>query len=127
MIFRQLTPQNDWTFGNGVSSYATNQKAIALNIQTSVLMWAGDCFFSLSGWVNWKALLNIGQQANLNSSLQNLLLQCYGVLQVVAASVIYNPTTRNITVSYTVNTVYSQQITQSVQLLSGNPNQQVTI
>ena len=125
MIFRQLTPQNDWSFGNGISSYAVNQQAIALNIETAVLMWAGDSYWSLNGWINWKGLLNVGRQAALNSALQALLLQCYGVMQVVSASVQFNPGTRAITASYVLNTVYSQQIVNSVQLLSGNPTQAV--
>lgn len=121
MIYRQLTPTNDWTFGNGVSSYATNQQAIALNIKTAIQMWAGDSFWSLTGWINWKGLFAIGGQNQLNTALQTLLLQCYGVMSVVSASVTFSTSTRQATVSYTVNTVYSQQISASIQLLSGNP------
>lgn len=119
MIFRQLTADGDWTFGAGKGNYASNQQAIALNIQTSVLMWKGDCFFSLPNWVNWKGLMNVGQQRNLDAALQALLLQCYGVTSIVAASVSVNPTTRRFFASYTVNTVYSQQVTSQVQILSG--------
>lgn len=121
MIFRQLTSNGDWTFGAGLSNYASAQQAIALNIQTSVLMWMGDCFFSLSGWINWKGLLNIGQQAKLDSALQNLLSQSYGVMAIVSASVVVNPTTRLFFATYTVDTVYSQQVTNQVQILSGQP------
>lgn len=119
MIFRQLTASNDWTFGAGLANYATNQQAIALNIQTSVLMWKGDCFFSLPDWVNWKGLLNVGQQRNLDTALQTLLLRCNGVVSIVNASVIVNRTTRAFFATYTVNTVYSQQVTNQVQILSG--------
>lgn len=86
-------------------------------------MWAGDCFWSLTGWINWKGLLNVGQQKNLNSALETLLLQCYGVMQIVSAQVVVNETTRLATAVYTVNTVYSQPIVDEVQLLSGNPSQ----
>lgn len=122
MTFRQLTLNGDWSFGNGVSSYAVNQDAIALNIKTAVRMWAGDSFWSLTGWVNWKGLFNIGGQNRLDAALQTILLQCYGVMQVVSASVKYDQKTRIAVASYVVNTVYSQQITDEVQLLSGNPS-----
>jgi len=126
MIFRQLTSQGDWTFGAGLACYAQNQQAIALNIQTSILMWSGDCFFSLSGWVNWKGLLNtISLQNNLNVALTTLLMNCYGVMAVNNASVTVNSTTRITICSYTVTTVYSTQLTNQVQLLSGQ--QQVVI
>lgn len=119
MIFRQLTADHDWTFGAGRGNYASNQQAIALNIATSVLMWKGDCFFSLPNWINWKGLLNVGQQKNLDTALQTLLLQCYGVTSIVKAAVIVNPTTRKFFASYTVNTVFSTQVTNQVQILSG--------
>ena len=119
MIFRQLTAGGDWVFGGGLSNYASAQQAIALNIQTSVLMWAGDCFFSLNGWVNWKGLLAVGTQKQLNSSLQSVIAQCYGVMSITSASVIVNPTTRLALAQYSVNTVYSQQVTNQIALLSG--------
>lgn len=119
MIFRQLTAGGDWTFGAGLANYASTQQAIALNIQTSILMWKGDCFFSLPDWINWKGLLNVGQQRNLDIALQTRLLQCYGVTGIVAATVIVNKTTRQFFASYTVTTVYSQQVTSQVQILSG--------
>lgn len=119
MIFRQLNSSGDWTYGAGLSNYATAQQAIALNIQTSILMWQGDCFFSLAGWINWKGLLNIGTQNDLDSALQNIISQCYGVMGIVSATVVTNPTTRQFFPTYTIDTVYSQQITSQVQILSG--------
>lgn len=121
MNFRQLTSDGDWTFGGGLSNYASGQQAIELNIQTSILMWAGDCFFSLAGWINWKGLLNVGQQNNLNAALQGVLSQCFGVQEIISSSVIVNPTTREFFATYTVVTVYSEQVTSQVQILSGQP------
>ncbi len=119
MIFRQLTSGNDWTFGAGLSNYATGVQAINLNVQTSVLMWQGDCFFSLPGWINWKGRMNVGQKKNLNTDLQTLLSKCYGVMGVVSASAEVNATTRNFSAQYVINTVYSQQVENQVQILSG--------
>lgn len=121
MIFRQLTAGGDWTFGGGLSNYASAQQAINLNIETSIKMWAGDFFTSLPGWVNWKGLFQVGQQSNLNTALKTLLSQCYGVQAVIAASIVVNPTTRIAAAQYTVLTVYSQQVTSQVQILSGQP------
>lgn len=119
MIFRQLTPNGDWTFGKGVANYAQNQDAIALNILTSVKSWVGDCFFSLQFGINWKQLMNTGQQSNLNAALQNLLLRTYGVVSIVSSSVNFNPNTRLFSASYTVNTVYSQTVVDQVNILTG--------
>lgn len=119
MNFRQLTSLGDWTFGAGLGNYASAQQAINLNIRTSVLMWAGDFFTSLPGWINWRGVLNVGQQSNLNTQLFNLLSSCYGVQAVISASIVVNPTTRMAVATYTVDTIYSQQITSQVQILSG--------
>lgn len=119
MIFRQLTADGDWTFGAGLGNYAPDQQSINLNIQTSLLMWEGDCFFALSGWINWKGLFSVGTQAQLNGAVQNLLAQCYGVMDVVSASVVVNPTTRLAFATFTVNTVYTQQVVNQVAILSG--------
>lgn len=121
MNFRQLTISGDWTYGGGLSNYSSGQQAIALNIKTSVLMWAGDFFASLNGWINWKSLMNVGKEASLNAALQGILSQAFGVQQVINAAVVVNPTTRQFFATYTVVTVYSQQVTSQVQILSGQP------
>ncbi len=119
MTFRQLTSSGDWTFGAGLGNYASQTQAIALNLQTSVLMWSGDFFASLNPWLNWKGLLNTGQQKNLNTSLTSFIAGCYGIMSVQSASVVVNPTTRLAFAQYTVNTVYSTQVVNQVQILSG--------
>lgn len=119
MIFRQITSNGDWTFGAGLGNYASNEQAINLNIQTSILMWQGDCFFSLPGWVNWKGLMNVGTQQSLDAALQTLLSQLDGVMAITNASVVVNTTTRAFYATYTIDTVYSQQVTNQIQILSG--------
>lgn len=119
MIFRQLTSTGDWTFGAGLANYSSGQQAILLNVKTALLMWKGDCFFSLPGWINWKSLLNVGQQKNLNAAIQLQLAKTYGVMQVLEGSVSVDASTRLATATYTIVTVYSQQVTNRVQILSG--------
>ncbi len=124
MTFRALTPSGDWVFGSGLGAYATGQNAIALLLKTSVAMWAGDAFFALNGngvapWVNWLGLMNTGRQQQLNAALQTLLFSCYGVMGVTVAAVNVDPYTRSFSASYSVTTIYSQQITNTVQIASG--------
>lgn len=119
MIFRNLDSDGDWTYGKGVQNFAREQKAIALNIQTLILSWVGDCFFNLQSGIDWKQLLNYGQQANLNAALQSLLAGAYGVVRLVSADVLFNPTTRNLAASYVVDTVYSQGVRNQINVLEG--------
>lgn len=122
MIFRQLDVNGDWTFGKGIQNFAQNQQAIALNLQTLIRSWVGDCFFSLPTGINWKQLMNYGQSANLDSALQILILQAYGIVNVASATILFNSATRNFTASYTVNTVYSTSITSQLSILSSTGN-----
>ena len=122
MIFRTLDANGDWNFGCGVQNFARGQQAIALNLQTLIQCWVGDCFFSLPTGVNWKQLMNYGQQANLNSALQSLVLRAYGVVSIVSSKIDFNATSRKFTASYTVNTVYSQQVTNQLTILSTTGN-----
>lgn len=119
MNFRQLTSSGDWTFGSGLANYASGQQAIALNLLTSILMWAGNFFASLNGWINWKGLMQVGTQKQLDFALQSLISQSYGVQTIVAASVVVNTTTRQFFATYDITSIYSQQVTNQVQILSG--------
>lgn len=119
MLFRQLTSSGDWTFGAGLGNYASAEQAINLNIQTSILMWGGDFFASLNPWINWKGLMNVGKENELNAALQTLISNLDGVQALVSSSVTVNTTTRQFFATYVVDTVYSTQVTGTVQILSG--------
>lgn len=121
MQFRQLTKNNDWTFGGGLANYASGSQAIELNLLTSIQMWAGDFFASLGGWINWKGLMQIGTQKALNAALQSLISRTYGIQNINSASVTYNPTTRKFFPTYNVNDIYSEQLVNQIQILSGQP------
>ncbi len=103
MIFRTLTSLGDWTFGSGISGYATQEKAIELNIQTRLLSWKQDCFFALDEWVDWLARLDKGQETNLKNELKNVILQSFGVVSVNSVEGILNRETRNIDTIYGTN------------------------
>jgi hypothetical protein len=122
VIFRTLDANGDWVFGKGIQDFARGQQAIALNLQTLIQCWVGDCFFSLQTGINWKRLMNYGQQANLNSALQSLVLRAYGVVSIVSSKIDFSAGSRKFTASYTVNTVYSQQVTNQLTILSTTGN-----
>jgi hypothetical protein len=121
MIFRQLTSLGDFTFGQGISGYATLNNAIGLNIRTRLLSWKGDCFFSLGDWVDWIGRLDKGQQDNLAQELQGVILQSYGVTAITSFTGALNDMTRNYTATYQVTTIFSQSFTDTINLAAGAP------
>ena len=119
MIIRRVTSGNDWTFGQGTSSYAIGEEAIEQNVKTRILEWVNDCFFNLAGGVDWRNRLSVGQQQNLQDEVNLIILQSYGVVSINALNFIFNPQTRNILVQYDIQTIFSPSFQSQISQASG--------
>lgn len=108
MIIRATTATGDFTFGNGLQNYFTNEAAIEANIKSKLLSWTGNCYFDLLAGIDWKNRLNTGQQANLVVELKSLVLQCYGVLSIVSFQANFNGATRFDSITMTLTTIFSK-------------------
>lgn len=116
MRFRQLDGTGDWDFGQGLQSYATGNNAIALNIQTSILSFLKDCWFDPDAGIDWLRLLGTpGTLQETQLTVRGIILQCYGVTQINSINVAQNG--RNVTVSYNINTIFSQNFSDIVEVL----------
>lgn len=105
MKVRGVDLNNDWLFGKGLNDYKTNRNALAQNIKTRLQSFLGDCFFDLSGGIDWFNLLGSKQVLELRLNVASVLLNTQGVQEILEVSSIINQD-RNITLTYTVNTVY---------------------
>ena len=114
MIIRATTATNDWTFGKGLQDYFTNEAAVEANIRTKLLEWVGDCFFNQLAGVDWKNRLDVGQQANLAVEIKQVVLQCFGVVQILAFQANFSSSTRFDTITMTLQTIYSPSATLTV-------------
>ncbi len=119
MIMRAITPSGDWTFGAGLANYATGEVALEENILTWLQSWVNNCFFALKDGVDWQNLLDVGQAANLESSIRANILQCYGVVGVNELVVIFDPRTRHISITAAITTIYSQSFQIKLTQISG--------
>ena len=116
MIFRSLDGNEDWQFGQGLQSYAYQNNAIALNIQTSILSFFKDCWFAPQVGIDWLRLLGSkSTQQEIQLTVQGVILQCYGVTAV--NSVVANVNGRNLTVTYNINTIFTANYTDIVEVL----------
>jgi hypothetical protein len=117
MIHRQITAIGDWTFGKGISGFATNEQAIELNIRTRLQSWVGDCFFAQQDFVDWSARLDKGQEQNLVAELTSVILKSFGVVAVTSITAVLNDTTRICTVQAQITTIFSPsfQLTMNFQ------------
>ena len=119
MIFRAITTQNDWTFGQGVSGYFMNEDAIEANVKTTLQSWVGDCFFAQQDYVDWYHRLDFGQEANLQTELRGVVLRCFGVVAVTSLTVSLNRDTRRALITINMTTIFSPSVALLVNLSSG--------
>lgn len=114
MIIRATTPTNDWTFGKSLQDYFINEAAIEANVRTKLLEWVGDCYFNLIAGIDWKNRLDVGQQQALIVEIKQLVLQCYGVVGIVAFQANFSGTTRFDSITMTLQTIYTPTATITV-------------
>lgn len=122
MIIRALTPAGDWTFGQGLANYATNEAAVEENIRTWLQSWVNNCFFALKDGVDWQNLLDVGQSQNLQDSIRANILARYGVVGVNALTVIFDPRTRFISITAKIVTIFSQSFQLELSQIAGVSN-----
>lgn len=107
-MIRAIDSNGDWVFGSGTSAYKTGLAEVAQNIQTRLGMFLGDCFFDTGAGVDWFNLLGSKNQLSLNLAVAAVILNTANVTGGLQISVVYNSQTRNIVITYSVQTTFSQ-------------------
>lgn len=106
MIFRELTTDNDWTFGKGRNNYLSGKKAVMANIKTRLQSFLGDCFFALADGIDWFTLLGSHDQISIELAISACILNTPDVTGRQALTTNLNPKTRQLTITYRVATIY---------------------
>lgn len=110
MIIRSLDSDGDWNFGKGKSSYKSAQLALNQNLETRLLEWKGDCFFSNDSGVDWNNRLGKrSQAAPLRDEIRTVILKTDGVTEVINLDFDFNSINRNLTLNYSIKTIYSTE------------------
>lgn len=108
---------SDWLFGRGKSSYLRNNDAIQADIQTSLQIFMGEVFWSTQFGVDWWNLIggkNPAAQAGIILQTRTIILGVSGVSQINSVSVSFNSGVRKLALQYSINTIFSQNITGAV-------------
>ena len=117
MIIRALDANHDWTFGQGKQNYLSSQKAINLNIQTRLLEFLNNAFWNMNAGADWPRLLGTpGTKQEITLSSRAIILNSYGVNSVNSISIVYSRSTRNIILSYNINTIYTSNFNAELQV-----------
>lgn len=107
MIVRSLDVNGDWNFGKGRNDYLQNNAAIVQNISTRLKSFLGDCFFALDAGIDWFNLLGSKDQVALQLAIRAVILNTAGVVSILDVFTQLDENTRNLTVQYTINTIYT--------------------
>lgn len=118
MIIRALDGQNDWTFGASKSNYLTRNQAIALNIQTNISCFLGNCFFDMGRGIDWfNFLAGSKNQLALELAVSAVILNSYGVIGVNQLSVTLD-SSRNIVIVYNALTIFRDPVQSNFIILT---------
>ncbi len=119
MIFRAIDGTNDWSFGSGIASYFTDEAAINANIRTRLQTWLNECFFALDLGVDWRNLLggkNPQSQSGIILQCRTIIINSFGVIRINKVDQSIDVTTRKLTVTYLIDTIFTRGLSGSVTL-----------
>lgn len=115
MKFRALDANGDWTFGNGVQNYLTNQDAVAIDIKTALQIFSGEVFWAVDFGVDWWNLIGSRDQVSILLQTRSIISSRDGVIRIKNVTAALNAA-RRLSLSYSVDTVFSRNINGSVQV-----------
>lgn len=106
MTFRNLDTNHDWVFGCGRNDYVSDNQEIALNIETRILSFLGDCFFAANEGIDWFNLLDYRYQNRLELKVQEVIKDTPGVSAINNVDIMLGAN-RKIIISYDIQTIFS--------------------
>lgn len=112
-MFRNLDTNGDWQFGNGIGSYVIDEQEIAINLETRIMSFLGDCFFATDEGIDWWNLLDYRYQDRLESAVQEVVKNTPGVTAINSVDVLVGAD-RKIKIQYDIQTIYSKSYIDEV-------------
>ena len=111
MRYRKLSATGDYTFGNGGANFWVNSpQGVAQSVQTRLLLFQGEWFLDQTeGLPLTQDIIGYSNQALYDSVIRTRILDTVGVSNILSYQSLRNPTTRKLTVSATIQTIYSPQ------------------
>lgn len=113
-MIRANDENNDWIYGIGANAYKKENAGIAQDIKTRLQEWKGDCFFELEAGVDWLNRFSDGNKKLLIEECRSIILKTEGVVNVVFIDSFLNG--RDLTLNYTVQTIYTKEIQDTITL-----------
>lgn len=110
--FRNLS-NGDWVWGTSKNAYVNYNQEIALNLETRILSFLGDCFFATDEGIDWWNLLDYNRQEQLENSVQEVVKNTPGVTGINSVDVLMSAN-RQIRIAYDIQTIFSSSYTGEI-------------
>lgn len=108
MRYRILTPEGDYSFGNGQLDFYNNiPAAVGQAVETALMLWLGEWYLDTSlGTPYINGVLGKHSQAIADGTIQNAVVNVQGVTDISSYESIFNNEKRSMSVKISINTIY---------------------
>lgn len=108
MRYRKLDDNGDHSFGSSENNFYINSpEAIRQSILTRLRLWLGEWFADKSDGTGWnQTILGKQSQGIYELTLRQRVLETFGVVTIDTFESSLNVSTRKLTVSMSVSTIY---------------------
>ncbi|CAM8583475.1 TPA: hypothetical protein LVM72_006064 [Klebsiella michiganensis] len=108
MRYRREDDDGDYTFGQGDDTWLVNSpEAVAQAIKTRFLLWYGQWFLDTTAGTPWiQSVLGKQNPDTYNLAIRKRILETQGVSSITAFNTTVDGTTRRVTFTATVETIY---------------------
>jgi hypothetical protein len=115
MRVRAIDGSGDWLFGKGRQNYRIENNAIAQCIKTRLLSFINDAFWDIDFGIDWRRLLGYrGNKEEIVYECKRIILGTTDVKKLVSFDI--TTSGRSATISFSVETIYSQTVTSTVEV-----------
>lgn len=108
MRYRREDENGDYTFGQGDNTFLVNSpETVRQAIKTRLELWKGEWFLDANEGTSYMQSVMGKQQSDIASlAIRDRISRTPGVLSILSYDSVFNGTTRRLTVTATVNTLY---------------------
>ncbi|NHB88734.1 hypothetical protein [Photorhabdus tasmaniensis] len=100
---------NDYVFGRGEASFLINSpEAVAQAVKTRLMLCSGEWFLDDREGTDYGKVLGKGTSGFYDLIIRQRILQTQGVSEIIHYRSERNPSTRKITITATIDTIYGQ-------------------
>jgi hypothetical protein len=113
------------TFGQGLNNFATDSEAVRINIAARIRVILGEWFMDMTIGVPYFQNPNLPAQQNITdkpvdlsfaeATLKAIILQTEDVIELISFNMVYNPQTRQLSITGTYYDAYSPEV-QSLEV-----------